>query len=52
MAFSLSFVVDRASRSPTIPIRPGVHAPFFRTSTFSPASTVSVIRRMSPAAVR
>ena len=52
MAFGLSFVVDRASRSPTIPIRPGVHVPFLRTSILSPASTVSVIRRTSPAPVR
>jgi hypothetical protein len=45
-------VVERRKRSPTIPMRPGTHAPSFRTSTLSIPSTDSVIRRIVPRLVR
>jgi hypothetical protein len=52
MASGPSLVVERLKRSPTIPMRPGIHAPSFKTSTFRPPSADSVIRMIVPSAVR
>src|SRR5438552_5489889 len=52
MAVESSMLVDEASRSPTLPVRPGIQAPSFSTSTLRPPSTVSETRKIVPTSVR